>query len=262
MTEVSRDVAGKVSQLVARLLDKLLTECQFVNAGLQRIIELFREPFNPASADDVQALVTTTGEVLRLLSKIVERFRESATLPTLDPAVQDNFFSGLVDKFAQLKEAWSAGRSDDAGDSENEASHCIIFLARLLQFDLGFPGAWTARATELGTTLCKTLFDLLMVRHLHFGRLSDVFTCIVASCRRIWSGYGRLSSPLRYITLSLGRNTCRPQDCHIRPIPELSRDRTLAASSRYTTRIPHPAPNASSIRRVEPHCCWPCLRHP
>lgn len=168
-------------------LDKLLIGFQFVNAGLQRIVELFREPFDPANANDAQALVANAGEVLRLLSKIVERFRESATLPIIDATVQDNFFSGLVDRFAQMKEAWFAGPSDDTGDALNEASHCIIFLARLLQFNLGFPGAWTVRATELGTTLCKTLFDLLMVMFIHFERFSGLFTCVPASCRRIWA---------------------------------------------------------------------------
>ena len=158
--------------------------CQFVNAGLQRIVELFKEPFDPTKADDVQTLVTSAGEVLRLLSKIVERFRENATLPVIDPAVQDRFFSGLVGRIAQMKEAWHAGRSDDA---DNEASRCIIFLARLLQFNLGFPGAWTAQATELGTSLCKTLFDLLMVKSFHRSAFRVVFTYAPASCRRIWS---------------------------------------------------------------------------
>ncbi|KZT67178.1 hypothetical protein DAEQUDRAFT_673722 [Daedalea quercina L-15889] len=146
MTEVSIDVAGK-----------------FVNAGLQRIVELFQEPFEPTKADDVHAFVANTGEVLRLLSKIVERFRQNATLPTLDPAAQDKFFSGLVGRFAQMEEAWATGRSDGAEDSLNQASHCIIFLARLLQFDLGFPGAWTPQATELSSTLCGTLFDLVLL---------------------------------------------------------------------------------------------------
>ncbi|KAH9924878.1 uncharacterized protein B0H18DRAFT_1119667 [Fomitopsis serialis] len=146
MTDVSRDVAGK-----------------FVNAGLQRIIELFQVPFDSTSEDDVHAFVTNTGEVLRLLSKIVERFRDNATLPILDPAVQDKFFSGLVGKFAQMKEACAAGQSDDADDSFNQASHCIIFLSRLLQFDLGFPGAWTPQAMELSTPLCRTLIDLVLL---------------------------------------------------------------------------------------------------
>ncbi|TFY51580.1 hypothetical protein EVJ58_g10491, partial [Rhodofomes roseus] len=146
MTEVSRDVAGK-----------------FVNAGLQRIIELLQEHFDPKNEDNVHAFVSNTGEVLRLLSKIVERFRHNATLPILDPAVQDRFFLGLVGRLAQMKEAWAAGRSDDEDDSLNQASHCIIFLSRLLQFDLGFPGAWTPQATDLSATLCKILIDLLLL---------------------------------------------------------------------------------------------------
>ncbi|PCH43895.1 hypothetical protein WOLCODRAFT_138657 [Wolfiporia cocos MD-104 SS10] len=143
MTDVDREVAGK-----------------FVNAGLQRIIEIFREPFATTDPKTMVQFVSDAGEVLRLLSKIVERFRSDGSLPPLLQPIQDQFITALDFRFAEVV----SGRTGELDDSQaRELSHSAIFLARLLQFNLGFPGAWTSQTKAVSERLCKTLTELALI---------------------------------------------------------------------------------------------------
>ncbi|CCM03317.1 uncharacterized protein FIBRA_05445 [Fibroporia radiculosa] len=144
MTEVSREIAGK-----------------FANAGLQRMTELFNAPWSPSKTEDITEFVASAGEVLRLLSKIVERFREDASLPTLISGVQDQFITALNSRLERIMHEIASKKqqtSDD--DTIHHASHCAIFLSRLVQFDLGFPGAWTAQTKVVSEQLCQTITQL------------------------------------------------------------------------------------------------------
>ncbi|KAH9945672.1 hypothetical protein B0H21DRAFT_744154 [Amylocystis lapponica] len=127
MTEVSRDVASK-----------------FLNAGLSHMTAMLNGPYSLSKADGMVQFVDNAGEILRLLAKIVERFRDDASLPQLTPPT-------AFDHVAQVR-------------SESEdCSQTAIFLARLLQFDLGFPGAWTTRAKTLIEELCSALHMLALL---------------------------------------------------------------------------------------------------
>ncbi|KZT00461.1 uncharacterized protein LAESUDRAFT_666096 [Laetiporus sulphureus 93-53] len=147
MTEVSREVAGK-----------------FVNAGLRRMVELFKGPYNPPRMDEVGDFVTNAGEVLRLLSKIVERFREDTSLPPLIPATQNQFMEALDTRLTQVKDVLVA-EQDGVTDEEitSPASHCAILLCRLLQFVFGFPEAWTPQVKNMSESLCNTIVQLALV---------------------------------------------------------------------------------------------------
>lgn len=144
MSEVSKEVAGK-----------------FVNAGFQRVTELCHVAYVP---EDTADFIANTGEVLRLLSKIVERLQEDATPPPLIPAIQDAFITALCTRLAQVKDALVSDRPKHAGeDQSHPASHCAIFLSRLLQFDLGFPGALTAQGKDSSEDLCETILQLILL---------------------------------------------------------------------------------------------------
>ncbi|KAI0958249.1 hypothetical protein AcV7_004122 [Taiwanofungus camphoratus] len=146
-TEVSRDVAGK-----------------FVNAGLQRITDIFHEEYRPSKTEDMVHFVANMGEILRLLSKIVERFREDASLPQLIPAVQDKFISALDTRLMQVTEVLTVSIEDSPDEPHlHHASHCAIFLCRLLQFNLGFPGAWTPQAKLLSERICSMITRLALL---------------------------------------------------------------------------------------------------
>ncbi|KAF9819188.1 hypothetical protein IEO21_02359 [Rhodonia placenta] len=169
MTEVSQEVAGK-----------------FVNAGLQRVVDLCNAPCNFSDGRSAEEFVANTGEVLRLLSKIVERFRNAA-LPPLMPHIQDKFVYAFCTRLNQVKDVLTEEKPIAlAEDRTHHASHCAIFLARLLQFDLGFPGAWTAQVKSLTESLCKTFIELIML-HGHgsgldvvaFPLLLDTLYCLL-----------------------------------------------------------------------------------
>lgn len=109
--------------------------------------------------------VANMGEILRLLSKIVERFREDASLPQLIPAVQDKFISALDTRLMQVTEVLTVSIEDSPDEPHlHHASHCAIFLCRLLQFNLGFPGAWTPQAKLLSERICSMITRLALVR--------------------------------------------------------------------------------------------------
>ncbi|OBZ68162.1 Mediator of RNA polymerase II transcription subunit 12 [Grifola frondosa] len=146
MTDVSRAVAGK-----------------FVNAGLHRIIEIFHEASNPSDPKCLMQLVANAGEVLRLLSNIVEPFRQDNPMPQLEATIQDGFMTAFCTKLEEITEVLTAHVDNNSDESaRSQTSHTAVFLARLLQFNLGFPGAWTSEAKAQSERLCTTITRLAL----------------------------------------------------------------------------------------------------
>jgi hypothetical protein len=100
--------------------------------------------------------VDHAGQILRILAHFAEPLREPPMLPQLEPDAQDNFIGNLCDKFKALESMQSQA-------SSARAVGLSIFLARLLQFDLGFIRAWTPKTKEAGLSLLTILFRLAMV---------------------------------------------------------------------------------------------------
>ena len=127
--------------------------CQFVNAGLQRIVELFKEPFDPTKAGDVQTLVTSAGEVLRLLSKVVEHFRENA----------------LVHAFAKFESEIERAVIDAIEDSQGNESGprssrpISISAEPSLRLEDGSPLDLTQASRSIYIGMC-TVWPLLLFR--------------------------------------------------------------------------------------------------
>lgn len=114
--------------------------------------------------DGLARIVGDAGEILRLLANIVEPFRNDGNLPELIQSVQDEFVSALFAKFADVSEILSSCSEENLAQVNiSEATNTAIFLARLLQFNLGFPGAWTNHTKALSSQLFPTLIRLILV---------------------------------------------------------------------------------------------------
>ncbi|OCH91787.1 hypothetical protein OBBRIDRAFT_752537 [Obba rivulosa] len=138
---------------------------KFLNAGFRRMTEILNEPVDQNRPEGITSYVRNGGEVLRLLARVVKPFRQDLPLPELDAAIQDEFFSTLCTKFVQVTDMLAAATDDDAHgvDGVNPASHSAIFLARLLQFYLGFPGVWTTQSKAKCEQLCAILTQLILL---------------------------------------------------------------------------------------------------
>lgn len=157
---------------------------KFVNAGLKRIDDIFRETDGANKINSMTLLVSCAGEILRLIANIVAPFRLEASrteraqgeefrfenyLPPIDPAVQEHLFSVLCAKFAEMTGLMAALVQEPWSEDISRGSQAVIFLARLLQFYLGFPAAWSDKSKELAEELCANLTRLALVCSLSFA---------------------------------------------------------------------------------------------
>lgn len=132
-------------------------------------------------------MTTNAGHILKLLNTIVLPFRTSSNLPYLDEDLQNTFIPRIVMQMESLYHVRTEHAKVDGERREQPKSSLtgpIIFLARLLQFDLGFPGAWTAVMRSSGQRLLEVVFRLSLVSyislHIICHRLiySDSFTVV------------------------------------------------------------------------------------
>ncbi|KAH9894990.1 hypothetical protein C8Q73DRAFT_745370 [Cubamyces lactineus] len=136
---------------------------KFVNAGLRRIVDIFRETDSTNKIDSMTRLVSCAGEILRLLANIVAPFRKDASLPQVDPSVQDHLFTALCTKIAEMTDMMAALVQQPWSEDISRGSQAVIFLARLLQFHLGFPNQWSQQAKDLAEKLCANLTRLALI---------------------------------------------------------------------------------------------------
>ncbi|KAK0226153.1 hypothetical protein IW262DRAFT_1457387 [Armillaria fumosa] len=130
---------------------------KIINNGLRFLTGVLRGP-----SSDTGTSLARAGESFRILIYVAEPLRqESAHLPVLDPDVQDMFFSTLCCKFASIEEA--THNPDAMTVDRTDFTQEVVLLARFLQFDLSFEGAWTASTTELSRKLCASLYRLTLL---------------------------------------------------------------------------------------------------
>ncbi|RDX50110.1 hypothetical protein OH76DRAFT_1402976 [Lentinus brumalis] len=146
ITDVDRTVAGK-----------------FVNAGLKRAAEIFRE-WDPMRDDtNHKDLKKCASEILRLCANIVVPFRKDASLPQLDTPVQEALFTVLCAKIAHMTGVMAVVVQRPWDEYASRASQTIIFLARMLQFHLGFSITWSQQAKDLAEELCFNIARLALM---------------------------------------------------------------------------------------------------
>ncbi len=154
---------------------------KFVNAGLKRIDDIIRETDGANKINSMTLLVSSAGEILRLIANIVAPFRletsrpekdqgdesrSEPNLPPIDAAVQEHLFTVLCAKFAEMTGMMAALVQEPWSEDISRGSQAVIFLARLLQFYLGFPAVWSDKSKELAEELCANLTRLALVSRL------------------------------------------------------------------------------------------------
>jgi hypothetical protein len=100
-----------------------------------------------------------TSEILRLLVTVTSSLRlRNLNLPVIASHIQDD----LV-KVLHLALISSVNVADANPSIEESVTERVIFLARLLQFDLGLRHIWTPTTCSLMSSLCAYLFRLVVV---------------------------------------------------------------------------------------------------
>ncbi|KAI0769653.1 hypothetical protein BD413DRAFT_627402 [Trametes elegans] len=163
----SPEEADFVAEMITDV-DRTVAE-KFVNAGLRRIVDIFRESEGANKIESMTRLVSSAGEILRLLANIVAPFRRDASLPQIDGTAQDHLFSVLCAKIAEMTEVMAGLVQQGWSEDISAGSQAVIFLARLLQFYLGFPGVWSQQAKDLAEELCANLTRLSLIHGLGEG---------------------------------------------------------------------------------------------
>lgn len=107
--------------------------------------------------------VDRAGEVLRVLSHVSEPLREEGIALDLDIPTQERLAKTMLELFQLAGIMFSKATEH----SLRILTQAVIFLARLLQFDLGFSGIWTTQFQETCEKVAPVLFDLVMVREWH-----------------------------------------------------------------------------------------------
>ncbi|KAJ7497070.1 hypothetical protein FB451DRAFT_214151 [Mycena latifolia] len=131
---------------------------KFINNGLKCVTEILRDL--SMTSKSLTDSFERAGELLRVIAYVAEPLRAvGSQLPALDPAIQDELFEVLNDKFVDVEHALS-----DVGSGLGvELTQATISLSRLLQFHLGFPVVWTAKIKELSINLSATIFRLVLL---------------------------------------------------------------------------------------------------
>lgn len=120
----------------------------------------------------------------------MQPFRHSSTpLPSLDQEIQDFLVANLSTKLSAL-EALIRNRIQDDKERHRVSAlltDAVLFLARLLQFDLGFPGAWTKAMKDAASRFTETMLRLAIT---HGGPLTNpvAFTLLLDTACYIFDG--------------------------------------------------------------------------
>ncbi|KAH8119597.1 hypothetical protein DFH11DRAFT_1501865 [Phellopilus nigrolimitatus] len=187
-TSTKKQAKNELSKLVGRLMHNAITAQEadfvsemakgvssnvageFVNKGLERIADIM-DGIISEEPEALMSLPDKAGHFLNLLSMIMRPFRHlPAQLPTLEESVQNKLIASIFRKMLSLE---GAVRDRAKNDKENMASlasltNPVLFTARLLQFDLGFPGAWSQKMKNTGDQMVNVV---LRLASLHGGGL-------------------------------------------------------------------------------------------
>ena len=100
---------------------------------------------------------------MKLLSSIMDPYREDqAATPILDLEVQDSLTYVLFSKLQMLVDNLMESTSDDHAQ-ETIVTEGIIFISRLLQFELGFISDWKQPQRELLQKLLLLVYRVAIV---------------------------------------------------------------------------------------------------
>jgi mediator of RNA polymerase II transcription subunit 12, fungi type len=135
-----------------------------------RISEILKDGRPLHNISDLQNNTAKAGKVLRLLSNLMETMRSSSSpspMPQLDPAIRESLISTVYSLLRGIGEHLSSGQVTYSLEDLKTWTSATIFLARVLQFDLGFPGVWTQWLKDRCEEVSQMLSNLILVsKHL------------------------------------------------------------------------------------------------
>ncbi|KAG8221691.1 hypothetical protein J3R82DRAFT_1977 [Butyriboletus roseoflavus] len=113
---------------------------QFVNNGMESLVEIL-------------------GRSCSLLSHVMEPFRTKGSIFQLDASCQERLGKGICETLSAVETMFTATGAEES----KRLTQSILFVARLLQFKLGFGGTWTTAVREQHEMLSSTLFRLALM---------------------------------------------------------------------------------------------------
>jgi mediator of RNA polymerase II transcription subunit 12, fungi type len=135
-----------------------------VNTGFTCIANILEGVKTPLTSQGVQEILDVASEQLRLLAHVVELARDDQTaLPVVDSVAQDSFIKALANKIQAFETILTQSISKP-NVPPDQATQGGILMARLLQFNMAFRGVWTPKARSLSEDLCRSIFNLALVR--------------------------------------------------------------------------------------------------
>ncbi|KIJ67463.1 hypothetical protein HYDPIDRAFT_108239 [Hydnomerulius pinastri MD-312] len=132
---------------------------KFVNNGFKSLVEILGRPPTSPSPDALAERVERAGEILRLLSHVTEPLRTKGWVFHLDTAGQERLGKAICDMLSAVESMLASS----AVNVPSQLTQHTIFLARLLQFNMGFTGPWTAAFRGQYEMLSSVLFRLALV---------------------------------------------------------------------------------------------------
>jgi hypothetical protein len=129
----------------------------------QLLGDLLKGPIKTA----VDSFLRKGGELLRLLASAFQPLRNpGSTLPLIAPAIQDDFSDRLQTCLNNVLMALKEPGSSEPPSplfSPHRLPELLLLLIRLLQFNLGFRGAWTAKFQAAAELKLALLIEIIVV---------------------------------------------------------------------------------------------------
>ena len=127
---------------------------------MKHISKILDSIISPVDVEQMGCHVVRAGDILRLVTLIVQPFREANPPLQLDEDVQDDILPKLCAKLEDSAVLLS-DHSHELDGSQMTSS--IFFLARLLQFVLTMTIVWSPQAKRTGNMLTSVLTRLVLV---------------------------------------------------------------------------------------------------
>ncbi|KAG1837915.1 hypothetical protein DFJ58DRAFT_862003 [Suillus subalutaceus] len=213
---------------------------KFINNGFKSIVDILNRAPAPSTPESLLARVGRAGEVLRVLSHVSEPLREEGTELDLDVSTQERLAKIVLESFQFANTTFS--KTTD--HSLRVITEAVIFLARLLQFDLGFFGIRTTHFRETCERMMPVLFDLVVIHACGPAQDAVAFALLLDTLYFLIDDlflHSKTSSPdpFKYYPTKL-------QSPHLHSLPGSHRVRLM-------TLFPHLRPNAIVQDLVHAH---------
>ncbi|KAG6370976.1 hypothetical protein JVT61DRAFT_10690 [Boletus reticuloceps] len=162
---IAYEEACFIAEMVKEI-DSAVAE-KFVNNGMDSLAEILARPSVPLSHENLAGRIDRAGEILRLLSHVMEPFRTKGLVMQLDANCRERLCKGICEILSAIESTFVA----TSAEASKSLTQNVLFLARLLQFKLGFGGPWTTVVGDQYEMLSSVLFRLAL---LHASRSSDL----------------------------------------------------------------------------------------